>query len=1000
MATTKEARIAIKDQGQLMGESLSASMAEKFRSDRKSWVNFVRSGKRTLKIINGLLKSNSLELIPDDITNDQTDSYKSLLSETGNLLKRAHKEEPNALVIDNIISLIAPFAGIKEMKADIEHPDRVAKEYRGFIKKMRRSSARKEFSKEFDSVVYGKVAIGFVIAELSYVGISYADLMTDFTRFGAKFELGMGFSPIILGIAYFLSSSVRAASKPFLKEYRKSAKELLNGVMNKATLKDGVSDELIRDVDAKNSFIAERIKARLKIHDERKPESLGGQLFRNVYDSYSTNVEEAKSLIDDIWYFGNNKGKEYVELEAAKQVTYSLLRNIKAQEEKLSYRPFAQNDGDRDRRLQLEAEYSVTIGKLIDLLDQAVYLQVAGGKPTISIANAALDKIKRIPISRRKFLKGMGWAAATVMTTFLHTYFINVGILRKDDSLDLLRDGINNRKEVKMIEGIDKMEIRALSRTFKKTLIEIWPELPFRYPNMIEDLLNTDGYGNQLQVQAQIYFAANYEIDPEDKKANQKMYERFLTENYIPRMITYSKQLDLDPITMVSGVVLSASNITDVGRQNEDVSVSKNQMILGGLGLWLHTNWNIPLSEFTKMALYDVVGPYNAPRLTGQPTIGFNDIEIPLIANGFYQLPREVRMKYAKSHPEIIDALSVFDKNTETENARKKLLREQIEEYVELYANQNPERDDERSPVFELIRKNEGWDEIGMGENPSVGELAQQTTKFTRVWGQLYYNFERDMDPRIIHETSFREARDQIIAIANQEGIPEASRALIADQIENPEFRKWWIENEPNVPQIVKQIINTYEDLEFDGSLMRRDIARAYKVLTPLEYDYDFQLATGLATIKYLTQQKNKHQYLNSLAKSNPIWDMFLALSIREIAPRTLLTQETNYPTNSDFDMPYNFDDTLEIIQALSTNIAIDFNIPNAHNVLSQLGVILRHTRSNGYDVPYFFDGERDMWANNYVPLLRKLDLTKYSSLYRSLDALSTIINANIPFEQ
>lgn len=971
----------------LLEDQFSHGLASYFESNKGSWNSFRKSSMRALKKIDTLFAKGRVPLVSQDETDSPTGDYLELLTSTKQLFQNSDPKSINEEAIAAMMTLSVPFAGIIKDNVKLLSPDAVVRKYSKTLEKRR-------FKQAYDAAMSGTLSQlqqsamwGFLSAELTTIAITILNSYVDLDRF-PTIQGNLTMVPYWVGFSHM-----------YLKAFKKAKKEY-KGVMALPQLKfivddfshpekNGVAADLINDPVTSDAFFTGLEGAVEVKHSERKPDGLGVELYKIIKsaDSGDQRTKSSSEVIDSIWNMKVNKEKSWIELDVAKKISYGSYRRLGEIQKSLSIVPLAPTENDHARFTLLKEEYQTELAKLIDLLDQSGYIQQAQPSENIYILEAVWNKAMSLKMTRRQFLTGglIGFSIATLSSLVPFIFSKSEG---DDSQLSEVAQSLDRRGIVPDTGPIKKIEQTEMVTLFDYTLKHNWPNLEKTDAEQVLQLVNTDGYSQHLQTHPYMYFSAHHDMVDGNPQELQKKYVQYLTDEYFPLMVYYAQNLKMDPKTLISGVVTSAVNIGDAKFQNTDVKLSKIQNMIGGLGWYLHRHWNVPFSELSKALIYDYLGPYDANRMTGQVTIGFNDTEISRIAEGLLLLPAPDLKRMIKNNPGLITVLESLTEDIQYESQLKSQLKKRVADYVNSYAVREPRED--TSPIFNIISKNENWDLIGLGRMPDVLDIALQTTRFTRVWANMCRNHKRNIDSEKIVELSFEQTRNEFIEIMNTAGLEVAAEALIADQLENPRFREWWARTEDPHSSYRKKILATYEDLENTGNKIRKHTIEGYNAVAPLEYNDDFQLAQGLGSIHALSKTVKADPFLNTLCAEEPLWEPFLMLCIRDLAPMSLLTKESQYPLNVDYDSPYNPEDILNIMSGLITAVKLAYQKSTSGELIFKTIDIIDRVR-NGADTPPDDFPDIYIWNSQVLPILKYLDINFYSSLYVASDRMNAI---------
>lgn len=762
----------------IFDEDFIRSTTDIFKRNNKLWSGFRDSSLLMITEIEKLDKKMSIPIVAGESEIEYPiGEYLETLSETKKTLQDDEGVDEDKISL--IMMSAAPFIGVNDKISLSELTKKYApldlvEKYKKELKTNALSSAI-----EMGADQMNKSAIwGIFWGSISYTLTRYFELITALERF-PTLSSAVSLVPILVPVGYYSLSGIKKGVKEYQKCINKPTSQKIKERL--LTFDGEVSPDLIEDPVARDTIIDHIEEAVYKDHKKGRVE-IGSNIYKIIKKG------EDKDILDKIWNIKNDRGMQWNEPLVAKRLTEESLKKLQKITEILTYQGL---DSERyhSRREEYKKEYERELEKLLDLLDQSKYIHE---KDDPFILKLMWDKLMEVRLTRRQFI--IGGAALSSIS------ILSIIASRIFPTSEPEIEKLYARPKIEGESKINTIDQKLLLRVFSESLDRYWPENGER--NEALQLLSIDDYSSRIQGQAMLYFAAKADIKNKSSEEQQALYKQYLANEYIPYMVYFAKGLKLNLTTLITGTVLSSNNVGGITAQNQDVQISEVQRTIGGLGWYLHKNWGIPFNELTKTALYGLLNPYNAPRITGNITIGWNDLELGRVADGYFSLPSDDRKRFAKKFPNIWHPLFLLKRDRKDEEDTKYILRQQVVEYVLSSCT------DESSPIFKILRENSGWDEIGLGENYDSFDISFQTTRFTRIWGNLSKNYWKDINPEKIIGLSFQQTRQEFLDIYKDEenvgGKRAAVEALIADQLENPKFRKWWANIEDN--QVLHQI--------------------------------------------------------------------------------------------------------------------------------------------------------------------------------------------------
>lgn len=427
-----------------------------------------------------------------------------------------------------------------------------------------------------------------------------------------------------------------------------------------------------------------------------------------------------------------------------------------------------------------------------------------------------------------------------------------------------------------------------------------------------------------LEVLAGIYYEADQQRRIQNGLPRQHFGEYF--SEFMDKLHHEADNHRINFVVLTKLLQISGRNITTLAGQNEDVDISRKQILLGAAGglfdeipylsQVLGTNAikiaitdrrpRVDYGDLNSITSYLArilnvnlpISRWNSVRMLGVPTVGINDIEPEVLGEAMLQyadpcISRNFREKYpsvAKSLEGVLYARRAVD-------LQKHEIRVKVEEYLHGYG--------ERLEVFfDPATSEEAYNSIGLA--PLVD--PSQMVNYTRSWKQAVWWEDKIPDDNELRAKVSAKVIDEFRWLYNNEGSKAAYGALMRDQIDNPKFIKYLFEIARYPTEISKlnQLRLLLDKLDVLADKLRLANSRAYTELANQEYNTNFQLETGVATIKMMSKIAEEISGpVKPFDRDSILNNAFHAIAIREIAPITFLSDEyLGYPRLS-VDPPY-----------------------------------------------------------------------------------------------
>jgi hypothetical protein len=501
-----------------------------------------------------------------------------------------------------------------------------------------------------------------------------------------------------------------------------------------------------------------------------------------------------------------------------------------------------------------------------------------------------------------------------------------------------------------------------------------------------------DAYWNmssKIEIMGNFYFDAYNEKLAEEGKAPVTFYE--FMDKFMGDLKAYAQATGTDFQFVLAMTELSAKNTATRENYNTDVSISKVQMVLGAVGRFMETsrlrglweqipgvsamtseqaigfwatdisnnNWVTDVASSVKPNL--PMTKWDSIRLTGISTVGYNDIEPELVGQGVNALPEAEREAFYAQYPEFRELFSELERNRALVDQSKHEVALKVYNIsdnwsvlmTDFFSPDPAVRDaaysaiglDAEHVAEQLNYRSRAWrhaTELEFSYREEPGQITQPTS----VPDANPVNFRRRPNHEEMMQEIVDRVRGEIDWIYNNQGPNgprEAMLAILRDQLDNPRFLEYLqqkaeergIQAESAVGQLVEELGKL--DERTNGMALAN--ANVLTAMSRLEYDLDFQIKTGLATIRNLGI---KGELISGEMDrtEKPEWLKWVrdTMFIREMSPSTLLAAGwEGFPELPGEAMPYTPNMLIATVRQFEQMIVDRGVIPageenNAHN--------------------------------------------------------------------
>ena len=211
-----------------------------------------------------------------------------------------------------------------------------------------------------------------------------------------------------------------------------------------------------------------------------------------------------------------------------------------------------------------------------------------------------------------------------------------------------------------------------------------------------------------------------------------------------------------------------------------------------------------------------------------------------------------------------------------------------------------------------VAKYEEFWDSVGLGVGindisklKNARLIVEQETHPTQVWKamtDLVYGGERDSKfiGKLYDETneSFAVARKVLLSQMDEQGHDPRDNVywLIKDQMFRKDFRDYVLANAGDRAGEWQKIMEEWDAHVETVNTKNALTEIAYKQMGSLEYDVDFQMWLNRGITEYYVDKINAIPVLNEYVKRDPLAQMLIAMSIRELAPTDVWINDRNGP--------------------------------------------------------------------------------------------------------
>jgi hypothetical protein len=195
--------------------------------------------------------------------------------------------------------------------------------------------------------------------------------------------------------------------------------------------------------------------------------------------------------------------------------------------------------------------------------------------------------------------------------------------------------------------------------------------------------------------------------------------------------------------------------------------------------------------------------------------------------------------------------------------------------------------------------------------------------------GGAKYKDHYSNDPYFnITDESFRLAREEFLSLymrSPEEGL----RMIFKDQMFNAKFRHY-VEStcDESSIDLWREIESDWKIHEDNIVLKDKIVEKCYVEMSDYEYDTEFQAYLMKGLLAYYKQSIYNYPRLAKFVENNSLWELYLVISIREVAPIKIFVNDQVGPLAPHSYTPLNVDGVLSAIDNFTR--VCEALIPNA----------------------------------------------------------------------
>ena len=406
----------------------------------------------------------------------------------------------------------------------------------------------------------------------------------------------------------------------------------------------------------------------------------------------------------------------------------------------------------------------------------------------------------------------------------------------------------------------------------------------------------------------------------------------------------YSKDVDIERVRVLASAFADHFR---AGTMLKDI-LSSSRGLKGRIARFLHAD--------LPMDLYSTV------RILGPATIGINDLELAIMAEAFYSEQRTLqtsmlglRQQLEADHPEQMKSLSALQREREKLEVIRRELHQTSCEYLDRFG-------DSLEIFLSPDTSREAFKEIGI----IVPIDPWQKTNTTIAW--VKYAEALDSPANAIRdsvrvefdvvEATRRHFTSDLFNFVENPNLDRnlVYRALLHDQILNSEFTRYLrrLADSPEEKKAIMKIEECRKRFKRQGDRVAIAEKRSMATIGKLEFDMQFQLQTGIATLQGLNLKvQEKFGPVNAEDWNSLAFHTMATLGIREV-PNLQLIATNLFARDCRIDAPYDHNGFLDAlsdwISILRTPEGQRVNPTTNFSPFIHVYSRVRNKQSEGYD--------------------------------------------------
>jgi len=614
-------------------------------------------------------------------------------------------------------------------------------------------------------------------------------------------------------------------------------------------------------------------------------------------------------------------------------------------------------------------------------------------------------------VTRRQFLRGAGTlaGATTLIGIAAKVSDPNRVFGPNDSEFDMLASNLRARRESVVGEPF----YLDYEKATEKWLAAMRPYVDQNDQRQVEQYLTLEGllrddpnYIRDIQYLAVVFFT-NYESDLkqiDESVPKLVRYEKFYNERFVPLMMKTASDMQVDWAAMVAMWRWAGNNLFSWTNhldpflgQKGDVEETRIQLVYGAVERQLQRLGMGIFTDVAKAANYNahnspVNRAYDPVRVASYTLRSF-DVEPIVMAEAVEYIVKQgiAPLQYQDWFVEAgeWDAMENMTDTYRDLEREKKRLREMVSAYAH-WLEINSNKDRFNMPLVEMLRDSNHplWVEtpfvVGGSFLENLKNGVEQTTHYTRMWA-WYCELSNGGIPEdeLVPLAGWYVRRD-IQEIADKRGVGAAFEALVADQIEFGWFADFLKKYGGN-DELSERVLGQMRVVRYQAGRVRDAMALSYNRSGKNELKYEHEIIMGNAIVKWYQDKIWNYPILSSLAKDDPGWITFLALSLREIAPLPLLAKEDNYPRLAEVDPPYAYTEILSRFEEVASLLKRRNPNEETTTILQDLiNGLMYGFPDDIKNNPLIIELEKDMMMKYYSAVQRAMGITTQLIDYRN----------------